>query len=1029
MTASAPADNTSSNSQSIPAWRVWVFNLLSFPLAMAIRFDLMRVSARTQRTMPNSLRVSGARKMLRVLARIVGGSWFLVLAFPIILMSILKLLEINDVIDLEFLHFQGGSISFFRLIGIPLALVGLVIPFLALAINTVLSRLGMGAVHQSLRKHGVVRLIQLSLVVLALEVLLIWLASLSIGADWISFGGVVVPVIVWWTIGLIAAGGYRISALIRIFQPTSAFESQREVVAAEAMKSLRDEVFRLLAFQNLQKSIEPIGGTVSMFHFSNGIQILAAQPGLVTDVSSQGIRAAAWMIRKLLRVTVHHLEVARPYTYVEKDNLQLASVSTFPSVSQLRGVTRTLASCFKIKSVKKTAYEADQLLDTLDGFKDSLKHFVNSDNGLMVRLGLSGYEEFFRRYRQSEVKLRLEDQPGLLGEWRSLMLILNDIADLIRLATKKESQESLGYVAHWIRVNMEACKDDREGYLFARLLGLYTTMFYVSLQHKNELGVHRSHFEPLQILDYKLFRFGVTEDIDYDIIVFHRQLGSSIISHFFSLLKAAVIRNELNATKQLLVIIAPSELFARFHPDLPFKRWDAESELQTNANLSKDRKRELSEQINICKEVDAFRQGYPAFYSTSLHGAIGYLIERIQFQASTIDEVSAVFKVIWNCLGDFESTQEWFSDRRVEKSQPTAESWDFWPDTRAVTTKDPMYVKSFVFVLRTLEALKRDAGAVQLPGMSSIENSHSQILAIAKDVKQTGDWRWLLGDITEEVSQSLAELVDKSRKDYADNVAKTIRDTPLSEDKLAEFYRDVKSGFDHNSSLVRVLEGHNRVVDGGDEVPTTKSLGILRPEHKEAYIEQDRISFLNHGEHYGQAMSRDVDRAIAEELFNQVPAGNKFHLPKQDLAKLLALLGTLLSNADAAPNLLLVPHDLELRRGIWSSEHFKPGWQLGGRDIPAFYGELLGIPIYSILKPGTMSLLALHTDDVTLEIVRSLESEVREYTQKEIDARLQLDNSLEEGTLLQQVWVRIRMDFNVDVATHERLFVVELTSD
>ncbi|MDX9859090.1 MAG: hypothetical protein RBT76_14990 [candidate division Zixibacteria bacterium] len=105
---------------------------------------------------------------------------------------------------------------------IPLSLVGLVIPFLALAVSVVYSKMGTGAVAYVMKNNRVVRIVYAALSILGL--LLILRFSLAIAASVIgdqatlrlvlNVGWLVAFMSVWWVLLLIVLAGIGVSSVL-----------------------------------------------------------------------------------------------------------------------------------------------------------------------------------------------------------------------------------------------------------------------------------------------------------------------------------------------------------------------------------------------------------------------------------------------------------------------------------------------------------------------------------------------------------------------------------------------------------------------------------------------------------------------------------------------------------------------------------------------------------------------------------------------------------------------------------------------
>ena len=184
-------------------WYQWALALLSYPLAAIIRLDFRGMVGRAKKNLPPSLRTVDRSIFGRLLMAPLASAWFLVLIAPVMAVFVMWHFDQCSVMSAVFSDSAKTKGTLVLLIGIPLTVVGLVIPFLALSINVVFSKLGIGEVGQVFQKQGINRLIALSLTVLGLDILVIVVSATDLKGLVPANYGLVLLVVAWWTLGLI----------------------------------------------------------------------------------------------------------------------------------------------------------------------------------------------------------------------------------------------------------------------------------------------------------------------------------------------------------------------------------------------------------------------------------------------------------------------------------------------------------------------------------------------------------------------------------------------------------------------------------------------------------------------------------------------------------------------------------------------------------------------------------------------------------------------------------------------------------
>jgi len=915
---------------------------------------------------------------------------------------------------------------------VPLALVGLIIPFLALAVSVVYSRMGSGAVAYAMKQNRVTRLVYSALVILGLLVLTQLFLKISdtvlgndLAAEVISSAGWVFALMnTWWVIYLIILAGIGVTSVLAVFSPARALRAINKDVVLESMRTLKREFEENLSLKALEVSLKDSNLEVGFFPPSDGELITTKQVGTITNVSCWGLRKINAVLTPKPNSFVKII-LARPHHYIASHDSQLAGIRGDISDSIPRALLkRAVRSCYK---VQKLNVEKDKLYQALEHYKEITNSFLRGDNEDFVRVALDGYGSVLKSYMALELKLSAKDSPGLLGDWRPIMLIMDALNNSIATTVGTSESKNVSMVAHWIKVLMQECIEKQEEYLFSRLLNLYRSMYLYASKSHNTIGIHRSHFEPMQLLDYDIFRFGKTEAVPHDKVAFRCRLASLIVHHLARLLRDSLDANDPKNVEEMLLHLQPEELYGHFHPDLPFDCFEVESRLRLGQFDDSERGL-LEDQQKSGQLLEQFEKESLQWHVDILHNSLMYLIDKTAHKAVKIDSVATVINKIWNRFPNWSATVDWLERYNVGRQIFDERLWEYWPESRRVQSKSPMAAPILVFTIRGLYLQSQTQNPVDIPGLRTIDGFHDHIVEVARSIHSGSDWRELTGIIDSGTLTLFEQALASGRKKYKDDVATAVKASTLSVGKIAEFRKKTMDSY-NGASVLRYIVSES-AIDEATESELLEQLTISIPHNrypKEAFIDQDRISYFDFGDNEGRALGQGIDENIWMTIKDRIPDQRSITFTQDYIVSLDNAIAQI--DADLHSSLVIIFSGAsQMRFNLWSARKFTPAIQLGKAEQKGFYGEYDGIPVYTAFNSAIDGVMLFIKNDVIFEELKGPVVDVREFTVEERkDLAIRAKVSAEK--LGEEVFVEAYVTYKLRVSSNFQTIILSVSPD
>jgi hypothetical protein len=792
--------------------------------------------------------------------------------------------------------------------------------------------------------------------------------------------------------------------LTAVFSPEKALGVLNTEMVRQSMRSLRREFSENLGIKVLEDSFKDDYVEVGYFQPSDGEFVTSEKTGTITNVSIWGLSRINSVLTPqpdgFLKVLL-----TKPFYHIAPSDSQIAGIRG--SISKdipLPLLKAALRSCYRIRRPKT---EADKLYLAVEHYKEITSSILKGDNEDLVRVALDGYGAILRKYMALDLRLSAKDSPGILGDWHPIMVVMGALAKAVTAVVSTSESKNVSMVAHWVKVLMRECIRNHEEYLFSRLLELYRTMFYVARESNNTLGVHRSHFEPMQLLDYDVFRFGKTETIVSDEVAFRCRLARLIVEHLARLLRDSMDANDPKAVGEMLLHLQPEELFGHFHPDLPFDCSEVEWKLRSE-NLTGNEAATLEDQHKACKFIESFRKDSRQWHVDILHNSLMYLIDKIAHRAIKIESVEEVIGKIWSKLPEWAQTVNWIERYNVGRQIFNERMWEYWPKSRRPQSKSPMAAPILVFSIRGLFLQSQSPTPLSIPGLRTIDGFYDQILAEARSVVANGSWSGLTGIIGEDTLELFELALQNARQEYNDNVAKSVKTASLSEHKIAEFRQKVVTSY-HDASVLRhvILQASSPTPEDYDSHPP-QTISILQNRYpKEAFIEQSRISYFGLGENEGRALGEGIDEHIWTTVKDKLIPERLSEVGGDDIAALDNALDEY-SGQSRSRVIIVLSGQSDIRFNLWSAEKFVSAMELGRQKRRGFYGEYDRVPVYAVFFAEKDEVMLLSLDDVMFQDLQEPSVSVAEFTDDEREDLAERAN-IEEEKLKEEVLVRVRI--------------------
>jgi len=915
---------------------------------------------------------------------------------------------------------------------VPLALVGLVIPFLALAVSVVYSKMGSGAVAYAMKHNRVIRLVYSALIILGILIVLrfsLGIADSVFGKDTTtqiisSAGWLIAFLSAWWVLYLIVLAGIGIYSVLAVFSPVKALKVINRDMVRESMRTLKREFEANLAIKVLEDVIKDEYLEVGYFQPSDGELVTTEKTGVITNISVWGLRKINSVLSPQPNAFLKIL-LTRPYYYIASRDSQIAGIrGNVADAISLPLLKAAIGSCYRIRKPKA---QKNKLYQALEHYKEITNGFLKGDNEYFVRAALDGYGDILRQYIALNLKLSAKDSPGDFGDWRPIMLVMDALNGSVSAVVSTSESKNVSMVAHWIKVMMQECIENQEEYLFSRLLYLYRTMFYHASRSSNTIGVHRSHFEPLQLLDYDIFRFGKTETVSSEVVAFRCRLAMLIVQHLARLLRDSIDANDPKAVGDMLLHLQPEELYGHFRPDLPFDCFEVERKLRFNG-VADTEKIILEDQQKSCHILESFKKEAQQWHVDILHNALMYLIDKITHKAIKIDAVEQVIAKIWSKFPNWSQTLDWLERYNVGRQIFDERLWEYWPDSRRVQTKSPMAAPILVFTIRGLFLQSQSSTPLEISGLRTIDGFHDQIVAVAKSIHANKDWNELTGVVSKDTLNLFEQALGNARLKYKDKVAGSVKAANLSDTRISEFTQKVCDSY-YDASVLRHVISQSTVTSTDDydsqEPQTISALQNRYP--KEAFIDQDRISYFGFGENEGRVLGRGIDEHIWKTIKDTLVRQRVVKLESDNIMSLHEALSQY--DKESRSSLFIVfSGRSEMRFNLWSAEKFVPAMQLGKQEQKGFYGEYDGVAVYTAFNSAIDGIMIFSKDDVVFEDLQEPSVSVTEFTDDERKDLAKRAN-IEEEKLKEEVFVKINVTYKLAISKDPKTIILSLAKE
>ena len=1027
--------NTENNNEKRPEWikRLISVAILIFVFVFA-RFDVRGVRYNARRRLKSILgsRYSAFRKATKsnVVRVVITTTWTWSLIVPCIIAFVLHFTGIASSRLTLPSNVVSESLSLFS--PVPLVLVGLVIPFLALAVSVVYSKMGSGAVAYAMKHNRVVWLVYSALVILGALILLQFFLAITdsvlgqeaSGRIVSSVGWLIAFMSAWWVLYLIVLAGIGVTSVLAVFSPEKALKVINKEMIIESMRTLKREFEANLSLKTLEDALKDSYLEVGYFQPSDGELVTTKKTGIITNISFWGLMKINSLVtpqpNSFLKVLL-----TKPQYYIASRDNQIAGIRGHVSSSiSLSLLKKAISSCYRIRKPK---VEKDKLYQALEHYKEITNSFLKGDNEDFVRVALDGYGNILQKYIALDLKLSAKDSPGNFGDWRPIMLIMDALNKSVATVVSTSESKNVSMVAHWIKVLMQDCIRNQEEYLFSRLLNLYRSMFYYASKSHNTLGIHRSHFEPMQLLDFDIFRFGKTESVKHDKVAFRCRLAMLIVQHFARLLRDSLDANDPKAVAEMLLHLQPEELYGHFHPDLPFDCFEVERKLRYN-EVDYDERRILEDQQKSCQILESFKTESRQWHVDILHNALMYLIDKITHKAIKIKAVEQVVNKVWSKFPNWSNTVDWLERYNVGRQIFDERLWEYWPESRRVQSKSPMAAPILVFTVRGLFLQSQSATPLDIPGLRTIDGFYNQIVETARIIQNTSDWRELTGVISVDTLKLFEEALENAKQKYNDDIAKSVRVATLSEEKISEFRQKVLDSY-YDASILRHLVSQSTITNADDyesQVPQTISVQQNRYP-KEAFIDQDRISYFGFGENEGRVLGQGIDEHIWKTIREKLADQRVIELESDNIISLDDALKQY--DSEMSSSLFIVfSGRSEMRFNLWSAEKFIPAMQLGKQEQKGFYGEYDGIAVYTAFNSAIDGIMIFSKNDVVFEDLQEPIINIADFTDDE-RKNLAKRANIDEEKLKEEVFVKINVTQKLAISKDCNTIILTLAQE
>ncbi len=906
------------------------------------------------------------------------------------------------------------------LTSIPLALVGLVFPFLALSTTMVYAKMGFGAVAHSFKHNGIINFIFFALVALAADVVLFIMVQVPANATPSIPAHYILLIAITFTGVLLVGSAILIYTVIQSFQPRVAFRQMSEVLLREGMSSLRQELAMIMAQNILAHDLKKTRMTVPVWRPDKGQRIYAQRSGIVSNVSALGLKLIDSHLLSRSSDDDISVSLTPPYSRVDIGGQPLATVAGAGAIEVGRLIEQPLRACFRIKSSMVREYKLQAVMEE---YGETTRRFAESDTESLLRIALEGYRWFFDSYHDLRLDLKAEDSPHLLSDWAPITFIIHDLHAVVEIAVREPRRMSVGCIAHWLQTLLEKCVAEKDEYIFSRILPLFQTMFRYSAKSDHLVGLDRSHSVPLHVLDHTVF--WKLENVSSNLAEtrYRLKLSWMILHHLHYLLKLSVDSMKVGLVKEMLRVASPGEVLTS--PRLHVRDSAlAAGETLKNTSLSGEERKQLQEQVEATDLINSMQGEYARAYRGALFGATQYLIERLAHEDCRLEDVKSIFEVLWPTLGGVEESAAWLDECNKGQGPNFERLWEYWPESRRVQSRDPFESAISIFVLKGLHQQKFGRGSIKVPPLQIVEILQNRIVERISEIAKGAEWDWLVGEVSADNIETFEQSLKSAVYDYQRKVAEEIRNSPLSSERIKRFKAGVVQGFSRGTRLVHLLSTMDLVLgpNVGESHPLSPKL--RGEERKEFFTERIEDISFQRGEHYGDALARSFDVDVIELISKR--GSSTVQVDSEDEAA-KALEDYLMKlGADQKKDLsVLTSKPFLFTYRLRKNANFHPNFDANAENPPVPIGRFCEVPVYSLHEDLPAEIIVCHLRDIRLMSIPSPGVEVRLYTEEEI--KKLTPRSEEELRLV--VLVNAHIEMNVHIGFRQPPYLLKLPAE
>ena len=298
--------------------------------------------------------------------------------------------------------------------------------------------------------------------------------------------------------------------------------------------------------------------------------------------------------------------------------------------------------------------------------------------------------------------------------------------------------------------------------------------------------------------------------------------------------------------------------------------------------------------------------------------------------------------------------------------------WDLRADGKAHFTGFRDKLAAF-FVYASLRALaglaEEQFETFQLPVernwtyLYSPQEGQGAVYQALKEARiDTGKWATMLNEEERSNTAILEALIQDAVKAYAGQVEQRIMDSPLVDEKVERYQKNVLDGVEEASFLRSLFGEFDAIVEqtDGNEIPSR--WGTNTVETKEQFIDEPQMHLgRDWGKTMGHGLGTQEDRLLFEEMASECHTTD---ITKENTADAVAEAVCWLSEHGEEPNVIIVTNAAYLDWELHGDPLLTPFWADDCQcksDLPGFEGEYmpagtdLRIPVYALRLPNERS--------------------------------------------------------------------------